>query len=740
MDIYRGKDKDEKEKKRVTEGIRIIRDRMTKIPKRVLGIELYPASMKKGDIVLTEKIIEPTFKSFIKENRKLFEIEADDLQLIAAKKIRNRWFVKYQQYYEGIPVYHATVNLESSDRGRVGSYAAKYHPKIRVSTEPKVQLDEAIQTAKRTYKEQDQSRLKTKDDSLIIYPEKKEDTYKYHLAWMFEIVGEEPDPEIEKYFIVDAINGKILHSYTARFPGANVSGTVRGEIYPENPTDAISTMPMQHEYVYVHFAGRTQTNHAGYYSRSVPWYWPLLFLYPKWADFSLDGPYAHVQDNNGNEYTESRQCNTSSPCNLTWTAADRDHINMFYHLNRFHDWLQTELGYAWVNFDGTSCFNARVNYNFWNAYAGDPMQFGNNEFARSSDVIYHECTHNVLHHEYGDYIGWPDAYSEAYAMDEGFADYFACACTNDSQMGEGYSANPRDLDNSRQYVGKENYNSEGHTGGTIIGGACWNLRQRLTNQLGAPGRRVADQLVLEAHQILSSYPRDYYFSDPHESNLLSALYRAADQDNNLMNSFPYFMDIQLAFHAHALLQAVLEDGDSYDFSTNTLGNVTGGDLYYYQGKFWANNYHQKGVKDLGDIGNTDLSTITIPTSGFTQFGVNAVSGHTYVSKAQEGEVGGYIFFRVNDISADKSTVTIQYLYQFDPLWYVANTNSKEIHQLNCFWVSLMSADHKAYYEKLVDVAELIENNGYNGCYYCLPRYDTDTLTLQTVLQNLNEDV
>lgn len=50
----------------------------------------------------------------------------------------------------------------------------------------------------------------------------------------------------------------------------------------------------------------------------------------------------------------------------------------------------------------------------------------------------------------------------------------------------------------------------------------------------------------------------------------------------------------------------------------------------------------------------------------------------------------------------------------------------------------MAADHKAYYEKLVDVAELIENNGYNGCYYCLPRYDTNTLTLQTVLQNLNE--
>jgi len=740
MDVYRGKDKEEKGKKREQEEVRIIRDRVTKIPKRVLGLDLYPSGMKKGDIEITENRVATTFKDFIKENRKLFEIEADDLQLIVSKKIKSRWYVKYQQYYEGIPVYHATVNLESSDRGKVGSYAANYHPKIRISTEPKIELDEAVQTAKRTYEEKERSRLKAKDGGLVIYPLEKEDKYTYHLAWMFEMIGEEPDPEIEKYFIVDAINGKVLHSYTARFPGANVSGTVRGEIYPANPTDAISTMPIQYEEVNIQHAGHTQTNQSGYYSRHVPWYWSLLLFSSRRADFTLRGAYAHVQDNNGNEYTESRQCNTSIPCDLTWTATDRDHINVFYHLNRFHDWLWTELGYAWVNFDGTSCFNARVNYAFWNAYAGDPMQFGNNEFARSSDVIYHECTHNILHHEYGDYIGWPDAYSEAYAMDEGFADYFACACTNDSQMGEGYTADPRDLDNTRQYVGKENYNSEGHTGGMIIAGACWDLRQRLINQLGAPGRRTADQLVLEAHQILSTYPRNYYFSDPHESNLLSALYRAADQDNNLLNSFPYFRDIQIAFHEHALLQAVLDDGDSYDFSTNTLGSFTGGDLYYYQGKFWANNYHQQGVKDLGDIGNTNLSTIAIPTSGYTQFGVNAVNGHTYISKAQEGEIGGYIFFRVNYISADKSTVTIQYLYQYDPLWYVANTNSKEIHQLDCFWETQMSAHHKTFYESLEDVADLIQNSGYNGCHYCLPRYDTDSLTLATVLQHLNEDI
>jgi hypothetical protein len=430
-----------------------------------------------------------------------------------------------------------------------------------------------------------------------------------------------------------------------------------------------------------------------------------------------------------------------APCNLTWIAADRDHINVFYHMNLFHDWLKDELGYSWINYkDGTSRFNARVNYNFANAYAGDPMQFGTNVFARSSDVIYHECTHNVLSHIYdGAYIGYPATYSEAYAMDEGFADYFASSFTNDSRHGEGYTTNPRNLNNNAQYPGKSNYNNiEGHTGGMIIGGAAWDLRQRLINNHGAPGARIADQLILEAHQILSIYPRDYYFSDPHESNLLSALYKAADIDNNLLNGFPYFNDIQHAFHAHALLQAVLDDGDSFDFSTNILGSFTGGDLYYYQGKFWANNFNQKGVTDLGNIGNADLATVNIPNSGFTRFGVDAAAGHTYMSMAQEGESGSYIAFRVTAISADKSKVTIRYLYRFTG--YVANFNSKEIHKPDCYWVSLMKADNKLFCTDLSEVAKLIKESGYNGCHYCLPRYDTDTLTIQQVHNNLDEDL
>jgi hypothetical protein len=290
------------------------------------------------------------------------------------------------------------------------------------------------------------------------------------------------------------------------------------------------------------------------------------------------------------------------------------------------------------------------------------MQFGNNNFARSSDVVYHECTHNVLCAIYGDYIGWPDANAESYAMDEGFADYFACSFTNDSQQGEGCGA-PRDLDNNQKYSGKNTYNLEGHTGGTIIAGAAWSLRHRLIERLGAAGARVADRLILTAHQILATYPRDYYFSDPHESNLLLALYKAADDNNNLQDGFPYFMDIHNAFYDHDLLQAVLNNRDSFDFSTNIVGTLTGGDLYYSGGKFWANNFAQRGVKDLGDIGNVDLDSVAYSSLGYTRFGVAAVVGHMYLSLAQDGEGSHFIVFRVQSIGAGNSTVTIKYLYR-----------------------------------------------------------------------------
>jgi len=107
---------------------------------------------------------------------------------------------------------------------------------------------------------------------------------------------------------------------------------------------------------------------------------------------------------------------------------------------------------------------------------------------------------------------------------------------------------------------------------------------------------------------------------------------------------------------------VLYDGDSYDFAKGEKGQYTGGDFYYGAGSsnFWANNFYQRGLQDLGDLGDTPLTDVTPPGSGYTRFGVHAVAGHTYVSLAREGEEGGFIVFRVTSVTS--SSVTLEFYF------------------------------------------------------------------------------
>jgi len=106
-------------------------------------------------------------------------------------------------------------------------------------------------------------------------------------------------------------------------------------------------------------------------------------------------------------------------------------------------------------------------------------------------------------------------------------------------------------------------------------------------------------------------------------------------------------------------QIRLRNNESYHFSTGRRGKVTGGDFYFSFGtrgvpQFWANNRYQRGVVDLGDIGNVDLRRIRLPRTRYSQQGVRAIVGHTYVALAREGEEGNYIVYRVEEIGPSKS--------------------------------------------------------------------------------------
>lgn len=651
----------------------IVMDQKTAIPSRITGLKYKPKKLAEIGTPITDEKVNELFKAFLDENMAVLNVDSANLKLISKTMRKGKWYVKYQQLYQGIPVVGATVGMGGTETGEIINYGASYQPDITIDIAEKVSKDKAITIAKATYEQKLLSELNVRKIEKVILPVEKDKKLEYFFAWRIDLVAKTERVKNDKIFIIDAKNGEILKQYPSRFYGSSAYGTVRGEIYPENPTDSVTTETLAHEMARSNgtlWNGTTNSDSSGFWQINTPW-WTSWF--PSYvATFQLIGPYAQVQDNAGNDYIVNNNCRVDSDCNFTWTDSDRDHINVFYHINMLHDWYQSHLSYNWVNsWDNSSRFNAEVNHAYNNAYAGDPMGFGTDDFARSSDVVYHECTHNVLHALYGDYVGFPNLNDESYAFDEGFADYFAGAITGDPRHGEGCGGT-RTLDNNNQYTNKATYNTEGHTGGTIIAGAAWDLRESLQARLGdAQGANLVDGLIFDALIAMAAMPRDYYFSDPRESNFLSSLYFADDDNNNLMDGVPHFYDIQEAFANHNLLQAELTNRDSYDVSINSLGTLTGGDFYFYDDAFWSNNVGQRGVQDLGDIGAIALEDVSIPITGYTRQRVNAAVNYTYVALAQKGEEGSYIVFRVTDLDAANDKVVIQYLYRsplvIDPL-------------------------------------------------------------------------
>ncbi|PVX23679.1 MAG: hypothetical protein CW716_11610, partial [Candidatus Bathyarchaeum sp.] len=295
-----GNDKVEKDMPSISATSRTVLNSVTKIPKKIANINKFSAEFQQTAI--TKNNAEKVFRSFLKENIEILGVEPEALELVSLKKIRDNWYIKFQQRYKGIPIHKATLGIDATNEGKMGSYSANYHPKIDVPTEPKVTLQDAVLTAKKTYEKEHQEKLRHKNAELIIYPKKENKKITYLLARKFILATDDPSPFLEKVFIVDAITGEIIESSLTRVIGANkIYGQVDGEIYPENPTDAIVTRNFEDEHVSIDYLAQVTTDETGKYEKKVPWYWWFIemFFSPR-CTFELIGPYAQVQDRNGN--------------------------------------------------------------------------------------------------------------------------------------------------------------------------------------------------------------------------------------------------------------------------------------------------------------------------------------------------------------------------------------------------------------------------------------------------------
>lgn len=147
--------------------------------------------------------------------------------------------------------------------------------------------------------------------------------------------------------------------------------------------------------------------------------------------------------------------NPADNTQMTDTFAE---VSIYYHADKFFDWLGTH------GFDGLDCHDGGgqavlvANYHWvddegeWpydNAfYSGDcdaTMVFGQGtdvDFAYDGDVVYHELGHGVVDRLMGDQeLGWDRRRSDALlvdagAMNEGFADFFSSTYAGDPVVGD----------------------------------------------------------------------------------------------------------------------------------------------------------------------------------------------------------------------------------------------------------------------------------------------------------------
>lgn len=212
-----------------------------------------------------------------------------------------------------------------------------------------------------------------------------------------------------------------------------------------------------------------------------------------------------------------------------------DEINAYYHANRMIRHIQaidpdflSSPGPGLLPITITVRYDEHYNNALWLAgegvFLGEGDGFSYRNFAHFSDVIYHEVTHAVTDIMYGYLWGEASSIHQASlrmygatgqfdAMHEAFSDYWACTLNDDSKIGDGgflVSSQKdcvRDLENDLRFPA--DYGNELYKNSLMLSGAMWNVRQRLREECGDHGVRIADTLFHIAREARSRTFRDF---------------------------------------------------------------------------------------------------------------------------------------------------------------------------------------------------------------------------------------
>jgi Zn-dependent metalloprotease len=414
-------------------------------------------------------------QSFLMENPTALGLsseDAEELTEIDSFEWSGLQFIRLQQNHQGLPVFGASVLVGIDEKNQVRMVTSGLRPEISVKrSEKAISLKEARQIAKKDLGEAFELRGHIAHKT-VLYPTQNGHIETYHLT----IPAENPLGDWE-YFI-NTQDGEIVDSYNSMMFHSHYFAP-RARVYPENPEETALTTVMLRD---------------------------IKSPYKK-----LDGVYCKVI----NEDVPEAMVGSNFRFDFPPENTHFDECQVYYAVEKVYQYF-LDLGFrgfkvnnaygkanngqlAAIVHIGTNYDNAYYSSVTGQIYFGDGSYPGNvnglNDLAKEVDVVAHEFTHALIDEYRPGMFGKDGA-----ALHEGYSDYFAASLTNDPQVGEYVVPAPeaagviRNCDNNFRYPDAP---TSPHARGRVWGGACWDLRKEL-------GQEVSDFLVFGSILLLGT--------------------------------------------------------------------------------------------------------------------------------------------------------------------------------------------------------------------------------------------
>jgi Zn-dependent metalloprotease len=380
----------------------------------------------------------------------------------------------FQQTYQGIPVYGASIALHFNNTGSVVAVNNSYLPNINLaSVVPAIDSQQAEIFARDTL--QLKAGYET-TSSLVIYSTDRASL----LAWQINI----NTPRRSWELFIDAQNGSLItppHDINRYIDGS-------GQVFRVNAVVATQNNAL-----------RDNNNAAS----AVPSNAYMSVTLPGLAGTGvLDGQYA------SSRRTKKRATNANNIFNFDRSSDGFSETMSYYYIDYTQRYIQS-LGFTNVN-NRQQVFTvngSRQDNSFYSPSSKEiSLGTGGVDDAEDAEVIIHEYGHSIQDNQVPGF----GSSREAGSMGEGFGDYIAASVS--AQLSGGFqdtcvaewdatsysSTNPpclRRVDGTKHYP--ENIVGEVHADGEIWSAALWQIRTTIAAQR-------ADKVIIQAHFLISA--------------------------------------------------------------------------------------------------------------------------------------------------------------------------------------------------------------------------------------------